>query len=87
MNRSNFVRQKVKPMGGRVCNNFLSWSWTLSISEEEIDPHVQQKNSMLQEKVKSLENKVLASSRLLQNVQNTPAPKRSARHYSKRHDR
>jgi hypothetical protein len=66
----------------------LSRSWTLSISDEEIDPSVQQENATLQERVKSLEDQVLASSRLLQNMQqNTPVTKRSAKHYSKRHER
>ena len=75
-------------MGGRARRNFFSRSWTLSISDEEIDPSVQQENAMLQERVKSLEDQVLASSRLLKYMQqNTPVTKRSATHYSKRRER
>ena len=74
-------------MGGRARQNSFSQSWTLSISEEEIDPSIQQENSMLQEQVKSLKDQVLASSRLLQSIQqNTPGTKWSAKHYSERHE-
>ena len=61
----------------------------MSISDEEIDPSVQQEKAMLQERVKSFEDQVLlASSRLLKNMQqNTPVTKWSAKHYSKRHER
>ena len=75
-------------MGGRARSNFFALNWTLSITEEELDPSIQEENARLHEEVKSLQSQVVASSHILRSIQqNTPTSKRTAKHYSKRHER
>ena len=80
VNRANFVRQKVKKMGGRAHQNFFSKNWALSLIEDDLNPSTDEQSKSLQEQLQ-------ASSRVLRNIQqNTPA-RRTAKHYSQRHER
>lgn len=80
VNRANFVRQKVRKMGGRARHNFFSQNWTLSLVEDDLDPSAD-------EQIRSLQEQLQASTRVLRNIQqNTPA-RRTAKHYSQRHER
>lgn len=67
-------------MGGRARQNFFSKNWTLSLVEDDLNPSAD-------EQIKSLQEQLQASSRVLRNIQqNTPA-RRTAKHYSQRHER
>ena len=55
VNRANFVRQKVKKMGGRAHHNFFSKNWTLSLVEDDLNPSAD-------EQIKSLQEQLQASS-------------------------
>lgn len=70
--RANTVRLKVRKMGGRARSNFFALNWTLSITEEELDPSIQEENTRLHEEVKSPQSQVVAPSRILRSIQQTP---------------
>ena len=85
INRANNLRRKLKNQGGRRRQNILSQNWSLVISQEQSEVH--EEVAQLQQQVKTLHNMVQASSRALREIQETPSRKRTAKHYSKRHEK
>ena len=93
INRVVHIKRKIKNAGGRQRDNFLSLNWTLTaphnsatLSTSTLTPV--EDVASLSKRVKSLENQLQASTRVLREIQPTPKrPKRTAKHYSKRHTR
>ena len=90
--RANNLRYRMKNKGGRRRSEILSQNWTLTISFDEDNPSTPSSSSevaRLSQQVTSLQRKVEASARVLQQIQQeTPQCRtRTAKHYSQRHER
>lgn len=87
------LKRKIKNAGGRQRDNFLSLNWTLTAPHNGATPSTStltpvEDVASLSKRVKSLENQLQASTRVLREIQPTPKRrKRTAKHYSKRHTR
>lgn len=90
-NRANHVRWKVRKFGrsGRARERFMSLNWKLTTSVEEIEQSLTEQCSALQQQVQTLETQLQSSQRILRNISNPAASslKRTAKHYSVRHER
>ena len=84
INRANNLRRELKNQGGRRRQDILSQNWSLVLSEQG---EAQEEVVKLQQQVKTLQTMVQASSRALREIQETPSRKRTAKHYSKRHEK
>ena len=91
LQRPNNLRYRMKNKGGRRRGEILSQNWTLTISFDEDNPSTPSSSSEVARlsQVTSLQRKVEASARVLQQIQQeTPRRRtRTAKHYSQRHER
>ena len=88
VNRANHVRWRVKNKGGREREKFFEANWELTLPVEEVEQSLMEENSMLLQKVDTLSAHVRTSTRLLRERNGqTNCRKRTAKHYSERHDR
>lgn len=89
--RVNNLKWRIKNKGGRQRDRVLSQNWKLTTDIGTVAPPTETPSgdvARLTQKVKSLQSQVQASARVLQQIQETPSRrKRTAKHYSKRHER
>ena len=89
--RANNLKCRIKNKGGRQRDRILSQNWTLNTDIGTVAPSTATPSGdvvKLTQQVKSLQIQVQASTRVLQQIQETPTRrKHTAKHYSQRHER
>lgn len=91
INRVKNLKFRLKGKGGRRRETLLAQTWTLTVPTTDsmaTTPSESDDVTKLSQQVQSLQSQVQATTRILREIQlPTPSRKRTAKHYSQRHER
>lgn len=91
INRVKNLKFRLKGKGGARRKTILAQTWTLTVPTTDsmaTTPSKSDEVTKLSQQVQSLQSQVQATSRILREIQlPTPSRKRTAKHYSQRHER